>query len=334
MSVNPLQALRETLLKFKNDSAASSGRINRLKSQIEELDSSIKTQTAVNTEVSSELEKVKITRKTLLDQIEEKTKKLEEKSSMIADKVVKPADDGILSARRAIDAFEEMKVVGHKLQLLLSQVNPGQDDKEVNTCLSDETTTPFHAEKGHLDVRAELLETQMRLMALMKEYRETNDTQKGTRPKSNPIFENISQREWEGKLDSIAKMQQRQVRLRAELDQIEEEKLRPQVTNLQPVQPEMNGVVVNGNGLVNGNGDMHANANFAMGTEQTQKPAFDEPSSGRVIAQPVEQLPQSEEMGGDFSASFVSAADIDEDDETPYVSVYANTNHDYVNDNH
>lgn len=311
-----LHSLRETLVKFKNDSTASRGRIKRLQSQIEELDGSIATQTKVNDGVAAEVDKLKVIRQTLLEQIDGKTKKLEEKSSFIADKVVKPADDGIGAAKRAIEAFEEMKGVGVKLQLLLSQVNPGMEDKDTNT----EVRPVTHSSKnGGDDVRADLLATEERLLALTKEYQEAKDVSKGSRPKGNTLFEPISYSEWERKLDSIAKVRQRQVRLLAELDQIEEEKLRPMVTKLQPVAVEPNDL--------DAGGDILANAIFSAmdTTEQDNMHDLDVPSAGRVVVRPVEDLPvQPEDMGADYTSSFVSAASIDdEDDETPYVSVYA-----------
>lgn len=283
-----LAVLRESLFKCRGDSTATKNRIKRLKAELVEVNDRVSEQQRQNDAVQAEVTKMKVSKATLLTQIEERTAKLDKLTSQntnfVKDKVLQPADDGISAAKDAIQAFEEIKTAGFKLQVLLQRENPEKESKETYIDLPYEKPTDSEAEL----LFSKVLEREEKLFTLQKELREAQDISRGGRPKSS-AFASITRTEWEKRVSEIDKIRQETAEAQAELDRIEAEEAQ------KAAQTE---------GGAGDNGHVEA-----METEAAANDV-DEllPESGRPSVEPV-AIPES------FSGN--------EGDEVPYQGYYA-----------
>jgi hypothetical protein len=243
----------------------------------------------------------------LLSQIESQAKELDEITSkntdFVKEKVVGPADEGIEACKKAIEAFEDIKGAGFKLQLLLRRENPEKDEK------GTDVNWPLNIPKQSLDAggQSDVLQAQNKLFAKQKELREARDISRGSRPKSNSVFASITRSDWQKKLDDIEKLRKEAADLQEELDKLDEDERLASITG------------GSGSGD-NATDDMVARALSNLdGDDTMETTTYVVPSQRQVVVEHVATFPDD-----DYVARVqATAAPIEDDDDTPYQSVYA-----------
>ncbi|KAI1303672.1 hypothetical protein HDE_02103 [Halotydeus destructor] len=303
-----LHVLRESLIKCRGDSAASRGRIKRLKQEITDVNDRITEQEKQNAASSTEVNKMRQNKVDLIQEIAEKSTILDQiyasNTNFVKDAILIPADNGIEASRNMVVALEDMKEAAYKLQVMLRRENPEKEDKGTNIDL------PYlPRDDGHRDLEDDVLSAQIELFDLQQQLREVKDIARGQRPKPNSLFVSMTRSEWEARLE---KKQRLQTEIAETLSKISEIENAVRAEEEARKQAELAAA-----------GDVQAGQSGALESVMAQMDTDDvSPTNSRVVVQQVEQL---DEIGNGDRSNEVAMVE-DDDDGPAYVPYYTSYN--------
>lgn len=217
-----LGVLRESLLKCKSDQSSTRGRIKRMASEIDEVESRIKEQNNANSNLKSELVSMKKRRDDLNEDILKTNQYLDTLTKtncdFIKEKVVNPAEDGIVVARESIECFREIIDSSYKLNMLFKREHPEKADAGTQVNWSFPAKKPTDdRDKGLL---ADVIRLQKELFRKQDVLRDAKSIARGNKStKGN--FVTMSKSDWDEKERLVQRLRQEEEDLLKELDLLE-----------------------------------------------------------------------------------------------------------------
>lgn len=217
-----LGVLRESLLKCKSDQSSTRGRIKRMTSEIDEVVKRIEEQNNANTNLKSELTSMKKRRDDLNDDILKTNQYLDNLTKtncdFIKEKVVNPAEDGIVVAKESIECFREIIDSSYKLNVLFKREHPEKSNA------STQVDWPFPNKKPTDEqdkaLLSEVLRLQKELFRKQEVLRDAKSIARGNKS-SKGNFVTMSRGDWDEKVRHVQRLRQEEQDLEKELNDLE-----------------------------------------------------------------------------------------------------------------
>ena len=217
-----LGVLRESLLKCKSDSGSTRSRIKRMTSEIDEVTNRIVDQNNANTQLKSEIVSMKKRRDDLNEDILKTNRYLDNLTKtncdFIKEKVVNPAEDGIVVARESIECFREIIDSSYKLNMLFKREHPEKTDAGTQVNWSFPNKKP--AEEADRALLVEVMKLQKELYKKQDVLRDARSIARGNKTNKGN-FINISKSDWDEKVNMVERLKQEEADLVKELDLLE-----------------------------------------------------------------------------------------------------------------
>ena len=217
-----LGVLRESLLKCKQDSGSTRGRIRRMATEVTEVDKRIHEQSNSNVNLKAELGSMKKRRDDLNDDILKTNKYLDNLTKancdFIKEKVVVPAEHGINVAKESIDCFREIIDSSYKLNMLFRREHPEKGEA------STQINRPFPSRPPVNETERQLLKEVVKLeRELYKKQEQMRDAKSIARGnKSNRgNFVSFNRADLDEKRHMLQRLKEEEEELERELDLLE-----------------------------------------------------------------------------------------------------------------